>query len=68
MFVVAFMPYMNAKVHILPPQNRLPTETPEEFAHRVQLLLAKSLNVIPTSYSAQDKAVLRSQLSKKKHN
>lgn len=65
MFLVGFQPFVLVDIHVLPRQEKGPSETPESFAERVQKQIASAINVAPTPYTASDKSKLRKSMSSK---
>jgi len=64
MFLVAFQPFIFVDCVVLPKQERFSSETPEEFASRIQKQIAHSIKLTPTNYSSNDKSNLRKNLVK----
>ncbi|KAH7821913.1 putative ancient ubiquitous protein 1 [Monocercomonoides exilis] len=57
-FVMLFKPYHHYTISLLAPSSIKPTETPEEFAERVQKQTAQHLNLFASPFSIRDKAIL----------
>jgi len=57
-----FMPFHLYEVSWLAPMSQAPDETPEQFAKRVQVAVAKELGIVPTDYTYEDKVRLRIKL------
>ena len=58
-FLLHFVPMTTFELTFLPPQQRQRDETPEQFAARVQRLVAQELRVPATTYSFKDALQLR---------
>jgi len=59
LFWILFLPLTNFELTLLPPTSKRGKEKDEEFASRVQGMIAKELNIQATNFTAEDKFQLK---------
>ncbi len=60
-----FVPILVYHIDFMPKQKRYLNETPEDFAERVQLLIADSAEILPSYFTVTDKRNYKNSLWKK---